>query len=76
MHKTYLFEILNVVFSAWDKFWKIPNPHNLPMSYVRFREQELNPQIPENGFECTGHCSTCYRCWYLKPEECVVFNQH
>lgn len=65
-----------IVFSAWDRSWKVPNPYNLPVSYVRFKDQTLNPSIPEDAFECTGYCSTCFRCWYLKHNESVVFHQH
>ena len=66
----------NIVFSSWDRSWKVPNPNNLPVSYVRFKDQTLNPTIPEDAFECTGHCSTCYKCWHLKNNESVVFHQH
>ena len=66
----------NIVFSSWDRSWKVPNPYNLPVSYVRFKDQTLNPTIPEDAFECTGHCSTCYKCWHLKNSESVVFHQH
>lgn len=66
----------NIVFSSWDKSWKFDNPFNLPVSYVRFKDQTLNTTIPEDSFECTGHCSICYKCWHLKKKESVVFNQH
>jgi len=66
----------NIVFSAWDKSWKFENPYNLPVSYVDFKDSDINPTIPEDGFQCTGHCSTCFKCWYLKNNESVVFHQH
>ena len=69
---------LNVVFSAWDKTWCVPNPHNLGMAYVDFNEKELNPQFPENAFVCPGRdstCSACGVCW-SKRLKAVVFKQH
>ena len=69
---------LNVLFSAWDKLWEVPNPHGLGMAYVDFNEKRLNPEIPKNAFVCPGRestCSACGACW-SKRLKAVVFHQH
>ena len=67
---------LTIIFSAWDKNWKIDNPYNFPVAYVDFKKSELNPEFPANVKDCDGHCSTCYKCWHLQEGESVVFHQH
>ena len=67
---------LKIVFSAWDKDFKVDNPHNLPISYVNFKNKSLNPSIPENAKKCSGDCSNCRICWNLKNGESTVFDQH
>lgn len=67
---------LKIVFSAWDKDFKVDNPHNLPISYVNFKNKVLNPSIPENAKKCSGDCSNCRICWNLKNGESTVFDQH
>jgi hypothetical protein len=67
---------LKVVFSAWDKNFKVPNPHNLPVTYVDFNDSSLNPEIPELAIPCTGACPECLACWGLKKGQAVVFHQH
>lgn len=67
---------LKIVFSAWDKDFKVDNPHNLPISYVNFKNKALNPSIPENAKKCSGDCSNCRICWNLKNGESTVFDQH
>ena len=32
-------------FSEWDKSWEVPNPHNLPVATVAFKDAEKNPSI-------------------------------
>ena len=32
---------LNIVFSAWDKLWEVPNPHELPVAYVEFKNKMI-----------------------------------
>lgn len=69
---------LNIMFSAWDKMWEVPNPHNLGIAYVDFNEKRLNPEFPENAFVCPGRestCSACGVCW-SKRLNAVVFKQH
>lgn len=67
---------LKIVFSAWHKGFKVDNPFNLPIAYVFFKKQELNPSIPELAIPCQGHCETCIACWELKNGQSVYFNQH
>lgn len=69
-------ENLRVVFSAWHKAFKVDNPHGLPVSYVFFKNTELNPDIPDLAIPCTGHCPECLACWSLKNGQSVYFNQH
>lgn len=69
---------LNIIFSAWDKMWDVPNPHGLGMAYVDFDDKELNPDIPKSAFVCPGRkstCSDCGVCW-SKRLKAVVFKQH
>ena len=67
---------LKIVFSAWDKTFKVENPHNLPVAYVNFKKEENNPKIPELSIPCSGKCYECLACWTLKKGQSVVFNQH
>lgn len=69
---------LCVVFSAWGSF--IPeNPYQLPMAYVRFKDESVN-HIPGNAIQCNNYCGDCVMsgcsCWDLKPGESVCFNEH
>lgn len=67
---------LHIVFSAWDKDFKVPNPYNLPVTYVDFKDTSKNPDIPELAIPCTGECPSCLACWSLKNGQAVVFHQH
>ena len=67
---------LHIVFSAWDKNFKVDNPYNLPMTYVDFKNKELNPNIPELAIPCVGKCYECQSCWSLQKGQSVVFHQH
>ena len=67
---------LKIVFSAWDKNFKVDNPFNLPMTYVYFKDKKMNPEIPELSIPCVGKCFECQACWTLKPGQSVVFHQH
>ena len=69
-------ENLKIVFSAWDKDFKVPNPHNLPVTYVNFKDAGKNPVIPEYAIPCIGKCYECKACWSLVNGQSVVFNQH
>lgn len=68
----------NILFSAWDKMWEVPNPHNLGIAYVSFNDSRLTPDYPKNSFVCPGRestCSACRACW-SKKLKAVVFKQH
>ena len=68
----------NIFFSAWDKLWEVPNPHGLPIAYVKFKEERLTPEIPKNAFHCPGRessCSACTVCWNKKVKA-VYFDEH
>lgn len=67
---------LHIVFSAWDKDFDVPNPYNLPITYVNFKDKAKNPDIPVLAIPCTGECPRCLACWSLKKGQSVVFNQH
>lgn len=69
-------ENLKIVFSAWDNTFKVDNPYNLPVTYVRFKKDERNAAIPEYAIPCVGKCAECKACWSLKNGQSVVFNQH
>ena len=72
---------LNVIFSAWDKDWVVPNPYNLPVAYVDFKDKSKNPEFPKNYTTCpnqhdkTVTCTVCQKCWNKKVKT-VVFQQH
>lgn len=67
---------LHIVFSAWDKDFKVDNPHNLPVTYVNFKDKNRNADIPEYAIPCVGKCYECKACWSLTKGQSVVFNQH
>ena len=69
---------LNIMFSAWDKLWDVPNPHGLGIAYVDFKDKRLNPDFPKNAFVCPGKastCSACGACW-SKKLKAVIFLEH
>lgn len=69
---------LNVMFSAWDKLWEVPNPHGLAIAYVDFKDKRLNPEFPKNAFRCQGRKSTCSACGvcFNKKVKAVIFDEH
>lgn len=67
---------LKIVLSAWDKDFKVDNPHNLPMTYVYFKDASRNAEIPEFAIPCQGTCQKCKACWNLKKGQSVYFHQH
>ena len=66
---------LNVVFSGWDKNFKIDNPYNLPCTYVYFKDTTKN-DIPEYSIPCVGSCEKCKSCWTLQKFQSVFFHKH
>lgn len=69
-------ENLHVVFSAWDNTFKVDNPHNLPMTFVFFKDSSKNAAIPEYAIPCEGSCKSCKACWSLEKGQSVYFHQH
>lgn len=67
---------LIVLFSAWDKDFKVDNPYNLPVYYVNFKKKKNNPEIPANAKKCQGSCEDCLACWKLKKGQSAVVDQH
>ena len=67
---------LTILFSAWDRDFKVENPFNLPIAYVDFKKKEKNPKMPKIALKCDGHCSKCQGCWNLKKGESVILEQH
>ena len=70
---------LSIILSAWGDFIP-PNPHNLPMAFVRFKDGH-DEKIPADAIPCNGSCAECIMrrdggCWKLKRGQSVVFNFH
>lgn len=75
-------ENLTIRFSHWDVKWELEsysNPHNLPDTYVEFKDERLTPTLPEKAFVCQGGkettCSACRVCFNKKVQH-VIFHQH
>lgn len=73
---------LNIIFSAWDKNWKVENPFKLPIAYVDFKDSNMNPDIPKYAYTCpcadkisNVTCSMCQACWNKKLKA-VKFLEH
>ena len=68
---------LVVILSNW-KDWLAENPHNLPTSYVRFKNEFH--YIPDDAHKCPKYCGDCVMtggsCWHLKNGESVCFDKH
>lgn len=69
---------LNILFSAWDKFWEIPNPHGFGIAYVDFNDKRMNPEFPKDAFRCPGRDSTCSACsvCFSKKVKAVILEEH
>lgn len=67
---------LKIVFSGWDKNFKVENPYSLPTTWVNFKDQSKNADIPEFAIPCKGSCQTCKACWSLEKGQSVYFDQH
>lgn len=70
---------LSIVFSAWGSSFIPENPHDLPVAYVRFKNNDQG-SIPNDALKCSGFCGECTMsgasCWELKHGESVVFDEH
>lgn len=67
---------LRIVFSAWDKDFKVENPYNLPVAYIDLKDKSKNAKIPETAIPCNGNCEKCLACWSLQKGQSVFFKQH
>lgn len=72
---------LSILFSTWGAGWNVPNPHNLPCSYVKTGNELFDSVIPtENTHNCSGFCGTCVEgekcCWSLGRGESVILPLH
>lgn len=68
---------LEVVLSAWPGL-KIPSRLRRRFRVAWMRDHN-NPdsRIPEDAIECSGNCSSCFKCWDLKGSgKDVVFHKH
>lgn len=66
---------LRIVFSAWGDSFKVDNPYDFPIAYVRLNSDRCS-SIPENAEECSGNCTNCLKCWNINNGQSVVFNKH
>lgn len=66
---------LRIVFSNWGEF-KPQNPHNLPQTFVKFKDPLKNGNIPEFAIPCKGSCKSCKACWSLEKGQSVYFDYH
>lgn len=64
---------LEIIFSGWDENWNVPNPHNLPISIVEFKDDTRDLSETQ---KCPADCSTCKKCWFLKDGETLAFHKH
>lgn len=67
---------LKIIFSAWDKDFKINNPYNLPVAFIDLKDKEKNASINEYAIPCRGSCKSCKSCWSLVNGQAVLFPQH
>lgn len=73
---------LTIVFSGWDRYWKVDNPYSLPVTYVEWggeRGARLNADFPAGALRCAGSnakCAACLKCWHLKQGQTLIFPAH
>ena len=69
---------LVIALSAWGDNFRIKNPYNLPVAYIRFKKTPC--KIPTDARQCPKFCGDCVfskaSCWDLRPGESVVFDEH
>ena len=72
---------LHLLFSAAPGV-DMPNPHNIPECHINFADPNLNTYKGGAEFEyhCTGNCTECAvngcGCFFLKPGDVTIINQH
>lgn len=68
---------LVIVMSAWGD-WIPENPHDLPMSFVKFKNADY--YIPADAHKCPKFCGDCVMtgcsCWHMKKGESTYFDKH
>lgn len=66
---------LAIVFSGWNKGFKVDNPYDFPVTYVRFKKGD-NSHIPDDAIPCGGKCYECAACWQLRKGQSIYFDEH
>ena len=72
---------LHLLFSASPGV-DMPNPYKLPECHINFQDPALNTYCggAEYVYYCTGNCTECAAnscgCFFLKPGDVTIINQH
>ena len=72
---------LHLLFSAAPGV-DMPNPYNIPECHINFADPSLNTYCggAEYVYYCTGNCTECAingcGCFFLKPGDITIINQH
>jgi ferredoxin len=72
---------LHLLFSAAPGV-DMPNPYNIPECHINFADPALNTYCggAELEYYCTGNCTECAingrGCFFLKPGDVTIINQH
>ena len=72
---------LHLLFSAAPNT-DMPNPYNIPECHINFADPGLNTYCggAEYEYHCTGNCTECAingcGCFFLKPGDVTIINQH
>ena len=72
---------LHLLFSAAPGV-DMPNPYRLPECHINFADPALNTYCggAEYEYHCTGNCTECAingcGCFFLKPGDVTIINQH
>ena len=72
---------LHLLFSAAPGV-DMPNPYNIPECHINFEDPALNTYCggAEYEYHCSGNCTECAvngcGCFFLKPGDVTIINQH
>ena len=72
---------LHLLFSAAPGV-EMPNPYHIPECHINFADPSLNTYCggAEYEYHCTGNCTECAingcGCFFLKPGDVTIINQH